>query len=268
MNVIAMCRFVPLLLLMLGLPPALALESAALRIITVEEPPASYVNEHGLVGGYATELVRALQQQLGDHSVIEVMPESRALLTAQQQANVLLFGFSRIASREQAFHWVMPLLHKRWIVYVRQSDPLQVASLQDLHALESIGVVQGDVRGEWLQALRFTNLQRSSSHLQNLHRLQAGRLRAIAYESQGMQMLIQDSGMNMADFRPLLEFNRSEVWLMMSRLTTPSEVARWQRAAAQLQASGQQRHIAEKWQQLLLRRQIVTHIGNDGLLQF
>lgn len=238
------------------------------RIITVIEPPASYVNEHGLVGGYATELVRALQQQLNDHSLIEVMPESRALLTAQQQANVLLFGFSRIASREKAFHWVMPLLHKRWIVYVRQSDPLQVASLQDLYALESIGVVQGDVRGEWLQAQRFTNLQRSSSHLQNLRRLQAGRLRAIAYESQGMQMLIQDSGMDTADFRPLLEFNQSEVWLTMSRLTAQTEVARWQRAAAQLKASGQQRQIAEKWQQLLLRRQIVTHINSDGLLQF
>ena len=112
-NLVAIWRFVPLLLLMLGLPPALALEQPAQRIITVVEPPASYDNEHGLAGGYATELVRALQQQVGDHSVIEVMPESRALLTAQQQANVLLFGFSRIASREQAFHWVMPLLHTK-----------------------------------------------------------------------------------------------------------------------------------------------------------
>ena len=172
---------------MLCLLPVLAAEPV--RIITVIEPPASYVNAQGMVSGYATELVRALQQQLKDHSLIEVMPESRALLTAQQQANVLLFGFSRIASREKAFHWVMPLLHKRWIFYVRHSDPLQAASLQDLYALESIGVVQGDVRSEWLQALRFTNLQRSSSHLQNLHRLQAGRLRAIDHELQGMQAL-------------------------------------------------------------------------------
>lgn len=256
-----------LLCLLLLATETLAAPSAT-RIITVFEPPASEIDSDGNVTGYATELVRALQQQLGDTSRIEVMPEARALLTAAHYPHVLLFGFSRTPEREAQFHWVMPLLSKRWLFYVRQSDPLRSATLEQMKKLESIGVVQGDVRGQWLQARRFTNLQYSGSHLQNLQRLQAGRLRAIAYESQGMQVLQQDNGIAATEFRALLEFNSAEVWLLMSKSTPAAEVARWQQAAAQLRASGQPLRTAEKWQQKLLRRNIPTTIRADGLLMF
>jgi len=239
-----------------------------LQIITVIEPPASYLDSHGELSGYATEQVRALQNLVQDHSPIHIMPESRALLMASRQPNLLLYGFSRTPDREQKYHWIMPLLRKNWVIYVDKDSPLQINSLDELRNLESIGVVRGDVREEWLKAQGFTNLYSSSSHAQNLARLRSGRLTAIAYEPQGMQYLLKETGQSPDEFRPLFDFHSSEVWLLMSRPTKSSEVQRWQSAAEQFKASGQQLAISQRWQQRLRQTEQIQSQVQHGLLQF
>lgn len=247
--------------------PSSSLASSKVQIITVIEPPASYINSHGELSGYATDLVRSLQRQVKDDTDIQIMPESRALLTATRAPNVLLFGFSRTLDREQKYHWIMPLLRKRWVIYVYKNNPLQLKHLDELRSLESIGVVRGDVREEWLKAQGFTNLQSSASHAQNLARLKTGRLQAIAYEPQGMQYLLKEMGLPLDEFRPALHFHSSEVWLMMSRQSPTHQVLRWQLAAEQLKLNGQQQIITERWQQRLWQtEQILSTVQQDVLL--
>ncbi len=258
-------------LILVGLLPA---ESAAseprppIQIMTVIEPPASYINSHGELSGYATELVQALQKQAQDRTEIQIMPESRALLTATRQPNLLLFGFSRTMDREQKYHWIMPLLRKRWVIYVHKDSPLQISNLDELRNLDSIGVVRGDVREEWLTAQGFTNLHSSTSHAQNLARLRSGRLTAIAYEPQGMQYLLKETGHPLDEFKPVHHFHNSEVWLLMSLQTKSSEVQRWQLAAEQLKLTGQLQAIAERWQQRLWQTEQIHSSVQQDLLQF
>lgn len=256
--------------LLSGLPlPSNASEPRPpIQILTVIEPPASYLNSHGELTGYATDMVQALQKQLQDRSDIQIMPESRVLLTASRQPNVLLFGFSRTEDREEKYHWIMPLLRKRWVIYVHKDSPLQINNLDELRNLPSIGVVRGDVREEWLTAQGFTNLHNSASHAQNLARLRSGRLSAIAYEPQGMQYLLKETGHPPDEFKPVLHFHSSEVWLLMSHLTHSNEVQRWQTAAEQLKASGQQLRIAKHWQQRLWQTEQIQSTVQQDLLQF
>ncbi len=272
-----MCHFAlplccSLMLLFVQLPNSvlaadLAKTTAAHQIITVVEPPSSYLDSHGRLTGYATDIVRALQKISGDRSHIQLMPESRALLTASRQPNVLLYGFSRTLEREHNYHWIMPLARKKWVLYMRSDDPQQLQHLNDARALESIGVVRGDVREEWLLAQGFTNLQSSSSHAQNLARLGSRRLNAIAFEPQGMQYLLREAGVATAEYRAALHFFETEVWLLMSRQSPASEVARWQQAAQQLQQSGELAAISKSWQQRLAQEQIHSSIEGQ-LLSF
>lgn len=257
-----------LLLIMFPSPGKADEPTFPIQIITVIEPPASYLDSHGELSGYATEQVQALQKLLQDHSKIHIMPESRALLMASREPNLLLYGFSRTPDREQKYHWIMPLLRKSWVIYVHKDSPLRINRLDELRTLESIGVVRGDVREEWLKAQGFTNLYSSGSHAQNLARLRSGRLTAIAYEPQGMQYLLKETGLSPDEFRPLLNFHRSEVWLLMSRQSKSSDVQRWQAAAEQLKLSGQQLAISQRWQQRLWQtEQIQSHLQQD-LLHF
>jgi polar amino acid transport system substrate-binding protein len=266
------CHFLWLMLLPASFASALATDNNttthARQIITVLEPPSSYLDSHGRLTGYATDIVRALQKIAGDTTDIQLMPESRALLTAARQANVLLYGFSRTPDRENDYHWIMPLARKKWMLYMRSDDPQQLNSLNDARALETIGVVRGDVREEWLRAQGFTNLQSSSSHVQNLARLTSRRLNAIAFEPQGMQYLTRETGVRPDDYRAALHFFDAEVWLLMSRQSTASEVARWQQAALQLQQSGRLEQIARSWQQRLLHNENIQSSIAGQLLCF
>ena len=239
-----------------------------LLLITVIEPPSSFINSHGEPSGYATELVQALQLQAQDQSDIHIMPESRALLTAERQPNVMLFGFSRTPEREGKYHWIMPLLKKRWVIYARRDSAIKINSIHDLRSLDSIGVVRGDVREEWLYEQGFTNLHSSDSHAQNLARLQSGRINVIAYEPQGIQYLLKETGLLSSDFKEIFHFHSSEVWLMMSRSTPASEVSRWQMAAEQLKLSGKSKAIAQSWQQRLLNTEQIQSSVQQDLLQF
>lgn len=238
------------------------------QIITVLEPPSSYLDSHGQLTGYATDIVRALQKIAGDSTDIQLMPESRALLTAARQTNVLLYGFSRTPDRENDYHWIMPLARKKWVLYMRSDDPQQLNNINDARALETIGVVRGDVREEWLRAQGFTNLQSSSSHVQNLARLTSRRLNAIAFEPQGMQYLTRETGVRPEDYRAALHFFDTEVWLLMSRQSTASEVSRWQQAAQQLQQSGQLEEIAKSWQKRLAQNEKIQSSIEGQLLSF
>ncbi len=151
---------------------------------------------------------------------------------------------------------------------MRSDDPQQLNNINDARALETIGVVRGDVREEWLRAQGFTNLQSSSSHVQNLARLTSRRLNAIAFEPQGMQYLTRETGVWPEDYRAALHFYDTEVWLLMSRQSTASEVARWQQAAQQLQQSGQLDEIAKSWQQRLAQNEKIQSSIEGQLLRF
>jgi polar amino acid transport system substrate-binding protein len=244
-------------------------ESQALRIITVVEPPASYLDSHGQLTGFSVEVVQAIQRILDDKTLIEVMPEARAIHIARTEPNVLLFSFSRTESREQEFHWISQLSVKTWSVYALSSNPIQIQNLQQLKTVSAIGVVRGDIREEWLIQQGFSNLHPSVNHQQNIKRLQSGRLNLIAYESQGIQHLLLEEGLDLQDVKPVYQLKRSDVYLLMSKKGSDMTlVERWRQAADKLKASGEQQFIAEKWQMILRHYHDVETQTRNGVMIF
>jgi polar amino acid transport system substrate-binding protein len=245
------------------------LQSQNLRIITVVEPPASYLDSHGQLTGFSVEVVQAIQRSLDDKTVIEVLPEARAIHIARTEPNVLLFSFSRTPKREDEFYWVGQLSVKAWSVYALSSNPVQIQSLEELRKVKAIGVVRGDIREEWLTEQGFSNLHPSVNHQQNMHRLRSGRLDLIAYESQGIQHLLLEEGFDLQDIKPVYQLKRSDVYLLMSKKGTDiALLERWRHAANKLKASGEQQFIAEKWQMILRHYHDVETQTLNGVMVF
>ncbi len=234
------------------------------RIITVEEPPASFPLADGQLDGFVVDLVKALQRQLQDDSPIELMPEGRAMLTAQQQHNTLLFSFSRTAERETQFHWVLPVLRKRWQIYLPAKSRLLLRSLTDLRKLNAIGVVRGDVREQYLIQQGLTNLVAVNSHQQNLQMLQSGRVDAIAGDSLELAYQLRQSH-QAAPIKLALTLRSSDVYLIMPKDADAGLVKRWQQAAKTLQQSGELEQIAVSWQQRIQQELQIT-VQRDGHL--
>ncbi len=228
-------------------------EEPVARLITVEEPPASYNNAEQHPDGFAVEIVQAIQRQLGDSSPIELMPEGRAVLTAEQDSNVLLFSFSRTPEREARYHWLLPVVRKNWQIYQLPQQRRVLQNLSDLRKLEAIGVVRGDVRETFLIQQGFTNLVAVTNHTQNLQLLQSGRVEAIASDSLELAYLLrqQPSESLVPELLPKLAMtlSSSDAYLMMPKTAAPALVLRWQQAILALQRNGELAAIASKWQQ-------------------
>ncbi len=248
-------------LLFCGLVQAASLES---RIITVEEPPASFALPDGQTDGFVVDIVKALQRQLKDSTSIELLPEGRAMLTAQQEPNVLLFSFSRTAERENLYHWLLPVLQKRWQIYLPAQSQRQLQSLADLRKLSAIGVVRGDVREAYLLQRGFTNLVAVTSHQQNLQMLNSGRVDAIAGDSLELAYQLRQSSQT-APIKLALTLRSSTVYLIMPKNAEAGLVQRWQHAAKALQQSGELEQIAVQWQQRI-QQELQINVQRDGHL--
>ncbi|MFK4752411.1 substrate-binding periplasmic protein [Oceanobacter antarcticus] len=258
-----------------GLLPLLLAESflvmanEPLQLLAVEEPPASYTDSDGLVSGYVTDIVREIQRRIGNDDTIRIVPEQRALELAQEQANVVLFGFSKTPLRELNFHLIAQVLSKSWVLYGRKDSGLTLESLEDFKGLAAIGVVRGDIRAEYLQQHQFLNLNEVSRHEHNVKKLYHHRIDALFYEPLGLADVCANLSLPLLAFEPLLTVRRSEVYIMMSRWGTPNEVVvQWQSAARKMQQDGTFEHIARLWADKIYQRYGVHSEIKDGMLNF
>lgn len=242
--------------------------SAPLRLITVDEQPANFRQADGSLGGFVFDMVQALQRELNDQSRVEVMPEGRALLTAQQEHNVLLFSFSRTPEREQSFHWLLPVLKKRWQIYVHPQSQLKLRTLADLRKLSAIGVVRGDVRESYLMQQGFTNLVAVTTHQQNLQMLQNDRVQAIVDDSIELAYAIREQTTSQIMPKLAMTLRTSTVYIMIRKTADPQEVSRWQQAVEALRLNGELEQIAVAWQQRIEQELHISVQREGHLLQF
>lgn len=240
----------------LGLLFAVPLVAAEeLRILSVDEPPSSFINSEGVADGFAVDVVKAIQARLGNETPITFMPEIRVLKTAENTPNVLLFGFSKTKERAEKYHMITLLLRKSWVMYGLDSFPRQLSSLDDARKVSSIGVVRGDVRSIYLDQLGFTNTEKVPYHELNVKLLMNNRIDLMFYEPLGMAYACQKLGISPDQFKAVLKPASSDVYLMMSKSGTDSQlVTQWQQAAEALKQEGEFQRIAEKWSALVYQQ--------------
>ncbi|GHE98413.1 substrate-binding periplasmic protein [Thalassotalea profundi] len=236
------------------------------RLVTVVEPPASYLSETLLPVGYVVEIVQALQRIIDNKNPIEFVPEARAINISLEKDNVLVFSLSRTAFREKLYHWVAPVLMKRWQVYALQDTELVLNNVDELKALSSIGVVRGDVREEWLINAEFKNLHSVTHHIQNVKRLIAQRVPVIVYDQTGLAYESKKLALDSSQFIPLITIKQSEVYLVLSGQTAPQILTQWQNAYNRLKVSGQLRTIAQQWQARLQSELAIDAMIEDDIL--
>jgi polar amino acid transport system substrate-binding protein len=146
-----------------------------LRIWTVDEPPASFLDKNNKISGFAVDIVKAIEERLGRADTIEIVPEARVYQVALREPNVVLFSFSRTPEREESFHWISLIIRKPWVLYAAKNSGIQIKNIDDAKRVNLIGVVRGDVRAVWLKRQGFKNLEEVTQHEQNVLKLHAGR---------------------------------------------------------------------------------------------
>lgn len=189
-----------------------------LRFITVDEPPANYVDEFGELSGYVTDIVKQLQNQMQIDIFVEVMPEARAIRTLDSSPNVIMFSMSRTKERENKYHWLGHVLTKRWIFFSKADFPDNISKLsQVLESPKRTGVIRGDIRERWLLGKHAPNIVSLLNYNNAVEMLMRGRIDFLFYESFGVFATLKRLGHSSEEVKSQLVATESDVYIVMSK---------------------------------------------------
>lgn len=222
------------------------LQSASLRIFTENLPPLNYVKDGALVGP-SVEMVKEIQRRIGSTEEIKVYPWARAYQIALEEENVLLFGMSHTADRENKFKWVGPLATKRDILVAKKGSNLIINSLEDAKKVRRIGVLRDDTKEEFLEMHGFTNLEPVSDERKNAQKLMLGRIDLWIFKKPGLKTVCELAGVDFDAVQEVFHLRETRVDIAFSLKTPDTVVEKWRAAFADMLADGTVAAIRTKW---------------------
>ena len=174
---------------------------------------------------------------MGNHDPIQLVPWARGYLKVQTEPNTVLFTMSRTAERNPLFHWVGPVVEQVFSFYAKADSPLTVRSLDDARKL-AVGVYINDVRDTFLTDAGFKNLSRVNNNTQNFKKLMMGRLDVYASSPSQIEDEAKAAEYKASDVKKLFDFLQVQLYIAMSRGTSPRIVTAWTRAFAAMEKDG------------------------------
>jgi len=153
---------------------SLAAPVHALKIITCECPPLSYIQD-GKLRGPAVEIVKRIQSHLHTQEEILIYPWARAYAMMQEEAGVMLFSTTRTKHRENSFFWVGPIATKTYGLYGLASKKYQINDIEGAKKYR-VGVLRDSNNHQHLIRQGFEDINVVSSSEQNLKMLQFSRI--------------------------------------------------------------------------------------------
>ncbi len=240
-----------------------------LRIWGPSEPPGNFIDEQGEFVGLSVDVVREIQQRIGNTDTIEMVPWKRIYTSALKEPNIVFFSVARTPEREEKFYWITLMMRKPWAFYAKKGSGLHITSLDDAKKVSAIGVQAGDIRDSWLQQQGFTNIDRVASHELNVTKLERKRMELIFYSPQGMAHTCRELGYDFDTFEIVLVPHSSQSYLAMSKNGTSEEtVKQWQDAVQQMKEDGTFDQLAEKWAAYTREKNGIECEVKDGALNF
>lgn len=221
------------------------------KIMTEDYPPYNYI-EDGQLRGISVDIVVEMFSRIQSghsRSAIELLPWARGYNLTLQRAGHGLFSTTRTTDREDLFKWVGPFVPTVVGLVAHKDRHLNVESLDELFRLR-IGVVKDDVGQLLLKSVGFPEdrMEVVLSNDQNYRKLIAGRLDAIAYETEVAKWGLMSMNVEPESYEVVHELKRSELYLALHRNTPDAIVMQLQGAFDSIVADGTYNAIVNQYQ--------------------
>jgi len=171
-------------------------ENGQLKVLTEDYPPFNFVTNDGEVTGQSTEIVRAIMNEVGVDSTIEVLPLAEALELVEKGPGVVLYSLNRTPERADLFKWVGPIGVYEQAFYARADQELNFTELDDAKKLDKIAVYEGDAGAQYLQDQGFKNLVVSPTDVEALQLLANGEVDLWLGNSEGLAIVAAEAGVD------------------------------------------------------------------------
>lgn len=214
--------------------------------------------EHqGEITGLITEYVELLRQVTPPSQAIKMAPWARVLEAGRTQPNTMIFSTEKSPSRSPNFHWVGPVMAKRWFFLAKQPDLYRFDSLDDYKAVANIGVLRADNRESWLLEQGFENLYPVNNLEQAYKMLQEKRVDLVLTGDVEHSYMVRYYP-EFNNLHGVFDVNVAYSYLAFSKFTCDTVLSAWQQAFEQTKQHPQLQQMKQKWGQ---------HIGQTLVLK-
>ncbi|TFW25813.1 substrate-binding periplasmic protein [Duganella callida] len=235
------CLLSVLLLLCASAPAA-----GPLKIYGMESQPISFL--HGArADGFAVELTRHLQQRLGRHEPIEIVPWARASAQAELAPDVLLLSIVRTPERERHLQFAGALFTSQVVAYAVKGRAERWRSQHtDLHTLRG-GARRGSIFVSLPRAQGYRILDETNTSATAARMLMNGRFDLWFDSEELAREAVRQAGYQPADVEVALRLDQVEVDFAFSRGTPAATVQAWADALREAKRDGSFGKIFLKW---------------------
>ena len=220
---------------------------ADVRIVTNDSPPTTVIVD-GKVSGLVSDIVLAIQKDVGSSAAIEVLPWARAYDITKREPNVVIFTAAKTDERTRlGFTYLGPVFTSKNVLYKRKGSPVSVASLDDLKAKKyTVGNLRGDWRTKLLTDYGIKVDEANEVDL-SIKQLAAGRIDLWASSESAAPNHLKSANMSLADVEVAFVLQVVPSYIMFSKGTSPETIEQWSKALVKLQQSDVFKKSAKKW---------------------
>ena len=227
-----------LLICTLSFSSAFAQSPKSLKYMTEEYPPFNY-QDKGELQGVAVELLQAIWAEMGvPEQKIQLMPWARAYADAQNKKSTVLFSVTRSDEREKLFKWVGPIKSNKIGLIAKKDKGIEIKSVNDISKY-TVGTVREDFSESVLVKAGYEvdEKNRTSKAVQNIKKLQAGRIDLFANSIEGAMQMIKTEGLNPNDYESVWELSDVALYYAFHIDTPDALVSEFQNALNQLEGA-------------------------------
>jgi polar amino acid transport system substrate-binding protein len=237
-------------LLRLALALTLLLSHAAwaapLKIYGMESKPVSYLNGTR-PDGFAVELARAIEDRLGQHDPIEIVPWARANTLAVAKPGVMLLSIVRTADRERSMHFIGPIFKTRVTAFALKGKPAEWQHANvDLHKLRA-GARRGSIfvslpRAQGYNLSDETNTSETAARMLMKHRFD------LWFDGEELHTdALLRAGYQIDDVEVAFRLDAMEVHFAFSHGTSADTLQAWDSTLREMKRDGSFMTIFRKW---------------------
>lgn len=224
-----------------------------IQIVTEDFPPYNYRESNGIVGGIASDVVRAVCLKLNIEFSPKVLPWSRAMMIAKSEPNTLIYSIGRNSTRENQFKWIGVIAPADFYLFALSTqEDINIKSLEDAKRYK-IATVQDDVREQFLISKGFvinTHLDSTTSHDANFQKLLRGRVDLWAMPELTALRIIKNNGMPADTIKRIYKLSELSTggYYMAFGINTPDQtVSEFRSALETVKSSGEYQRILDAY---------------------
>jgi len=217
-----------------------------LKILTENYPPLSYA-EDGVATGFGSDVVNAIQADLGIDYPIEVQSWDEAYATALNEANVVLFTMDKTPKREESFYFIGPLGSNVASFYANSEQLVQLQDIDEAKSCKAIGTTTNWFTEQYLLEQGFENLASKGDPLETLRMLANKEVDLAVFTDVTLPELCREANIGIETLSPVLELLSTDYYIAISKASDAKVVEDWQKAFARLQESGKLEELRTKW---------------------